>query len=290
MLCLWGTNGPFNRPAASVAGHVKQSETSGLVFSHNGNHLATRGGDDSVKLWDTRNFKAPLAETLNIDNNHPETNIMYSPDGKYILTGQSCPPDQEGSLLVLDSTSLSTVRTIPIGMSSVIRVLWNTKINQIVASTHKGEIHVLYSPTASLRGAKLVVSRAPKARHVDDDSSFTTALHEGYSGDQAARLEDGEGERLIRKLKSQEKGNIKATRPEMPSSAVASDPDKEHVRAQYGLSSMRTEDPREALLRFAEKAKKDPIFTKAYLKNQPKTLLEDRAGDDVEETPSKRRK
>ena len=290
MLCLWGTNGPFNRPTASLAGHVKQSETSGLVFSHDGNHLATRGGDDTVKLWDTRNFKTPLAQAVNIDNNHPETNIMYSPDGKYILSGQSCPPDQEGSLIVLDSTTLSTVRTVPIGMSSVIRVLWNTKINQLVTSTHKGEIHVLYSPTASLRGAKLIVSRAPKARHVDDDSSFTTALHEGYAGDQAARLEDGEGERLIRKLKSQEKGNIKATRPEMPSSAVASDPDKDHVRAQYGLSSMRTEDPREALLRFAEKAEKDPIFTKAYLKNQPKTLLEDRAGDDVEEPPSKRRK
>ena len=110
------------------------------------------------------------------------------------------------------------------------------------------------------------------------------------AGDQAARLEDGEGERLMRKLKSQARGNIKATRPEMPSSAVASDPDKDHVRQQYGLSAMRTEDPREALLKYAEKAKNDPIFTKAYLKNQPKTLLEERAGEDIEEPPTKRRK
>ena len=84
--------------------------------------------------------------------------------------------------------------------------------------------------------------------------------------------------------------NIKATRPEMPSSAVAHDPDKNHVRQQFGLDALRTEDPREALLKYAEIAERDPIFTKAYLKNQPKTLLEDRAGDDVNEPPTKRRK
>lgn len=94
----------------------------------------------------------------------------------------------------------------------------------------------------------------------------------------------------MRKLKNTARGNIKATRPEMPGSAVASDPDKDHVRQNIGLSEMRTEDPREALLKYAEKASQDPIFTKAYLKNQPKTLLEERAGDDVEEPPPKRRK
>jgi len=78
--------------------------------------------------------------------------------------------------------------------------------------------------------------------------------------------------------------------PEMPSSAVASDPDKDHVKAHIGLAAMRDEDPREALLKFAEKAKNDPIFTKAYLKNQPKTLLQDRAGEDEIEPPAKRRK
>jgi hypothetical protein len=94
----------------------------------------------------------------------------------------------------------------------------------------------------------------------------------------------------MRKLKAANRGDTKATRPEMPGSAVASDPDVDHVRAQYGLSAMRTEDPREALLKFAEKAEKDPIFTKAYRKNQPKTLLEERAGDDVEEPAPKRRR
>ena len=112
--------------------------------------LGTRAGDDTVKLLYTPNFKSRIAKALNIDNNHPQTNIMTSPDSNYILTGQSCPPYQQGSLLILDSTSLSTIRTIPIGMSSVIRVLWKTKVNQLVTCTHKGEIHVLYCSRASI--------------------------------------------------------------------------------------------------------------------------------------------
>jgi WD repeat-containing protein 70 len=231
-----------------------------------------------------------LVELNGIENNHAESNLIYSPNQKYILTGESCHPDQQGSILVLDSQTLSTIRKIPIGQSSVIRVHWNSRINQLITGSHDGTIRVLYSPNSSLRGAKLIVSRGPKTHHIDDDTTFTTDLIEGYSGDQAARLEDGEGERLMRKLKTATRGNIKATRPEMPSSAVASDPDKDHVRQQYGLSAMRTEDPREALLKFAEKAEKDPMFTKAYLKNQPKTLLQDRAGEDVVEPPAKRRK
>ena len=287
---IWGTNGPLTRPTATVDGHVRQSETSGMVFSCDGNYLATRGGDETVKLWDTRNFKQPIGQITDVDNNHIETNIIYSPDQKYLLTGVSCPPDQQSHLLVLSAQSLSPIRRIPISNSSVIRVLWNSRINQIITSSHNASIHVLYSPHSSLRGAKLIVTRAPKVRHVDDDTAFTTDILEGYSGDQAARLEDGSGERLIRKLKAQAKAAQKAMAPEMPSSAVASDPDKDHVKAHIGLAAMRDEDPREALLKFAEKAKTDPIFTKAYLKNQPKTLLQDRAGEDEIEPSAKRRK
>jgi WD repeat-containing protein 70 len=287
---LWGTNGPFTRPTATVDGHARQTETSGKVFSQDGTYLVTRGGDETVKLWDTRNFKAPIAGITDVENNHIETNIIYSPDQKYLLTGVSCPPDQQGYLLVLSATTLSLVRRIPISNSSVIRVLWHSRINQIMTGSHNGSIHVLYSPNSSLRGAKQIVSRAPKARHIDDDSAFTTDILEGFSGDAAARLENGEGERLMRKLKAQSKAANKAMAPEMPSSAVATDPDSAHVKAHIGLAAMRDEDPREALLKFAEKAKNDPIFTKAYLKNQPKTLLQERAGDDEMEPPAKRRK
>jgi len=46
---VWGYNGPLTRPSATVDAHVKDSETSGIVFSENGNYLVSRGGDETVK-------------------------------------------------------------------------------------------------------------------------------------------------------------------------------------------------------------------------------------------------
>jgi WD40 repeat protein len=46
---IWGSNGPFNRPSGTVDAHVRQTETSGMAFSQDGNHLVTRGGDETVK-------------------------------------------------------------------------------------------------------------------------------------------------------------------------------------------------------------------------------------------------
>jgi len=51
-----------------------------------------------------------------------------------------------------------------------------------------------------------------------------------------------------------------------------SQPDQEHIRKNIALSSMRDEDPREALLKYADKAEKDPMFTGVWRKNQPKTI------------------
>jgi WD repeat-containing protein 70 len=52
------------------------------------------------------------------------------------------------------------------------------------------------------------------------------------------------------------------------------------------LSSMRDEDPREALLKYAEKAKNDPLFTKAWEKTQPETLY---AKIEEDEEPDKKK-
>jgi WD repeat-containing protein 70 len=54
---LWGTSGPLNRPSVTIENaHARQSETSGIVFSQDGNHVVTRGGDDTVKC-NSESFK-----------------------------------------------------------------------------------------------------------------------------------------------------------------------------------------------------------------------------------------
>ena len=46
---------------------------------------------------------------------------------------------------------------------------------------------------------------------------------------------------------------------------------------------MREEDPREALLKYADKAQTDPMFTKAWGKTQPKTIYADLSDDDEDD-------
>ena len=50
---------------------------------------------------------------------------------------------------------------------------------------------------------------------------------------------------------------------------------------------MRDEDPREALLKYADKAEKDPLFTRAWQHTQPKTIYAD--VDDEPEEPDKKK-
>jgi hypothetical protein len=57
------------------------------------------------------------------------------------------------------------------------------KLNQIITGSANAETHVLYNPNISTRGAALVMSKAPKRRHIDDDPTLTTDLAQGMSGE-----------------------------------------------------------------------------------------------------------
>ncbi|KAG4220454.1 hypothetical protein PC116_g31067 [Phytophthora cactorum] len=52
---------------------------------------------------------------------------------------------------------------------------------------------------------------------------------------------------------------------------------------------MLHEDPREALLKYADLAKKDPVFTKAWKSTQPVTQYADVSDDEEEEGPEKKK-
>lgn len=69
---------------------------------------------------------------------------------------------------------------------------------------------------------------------------------------------------------------------------MKSQPDEQHINESIPLSSMRDEDPREALLKYAELAKKDPLFTNAWKDTQPITQYAN-FSDEEEEEPNKKK-
>ncbi|AEO69434.1 754e9ca7-aac5-434c-9e78-2fdfdf73e4a8 [Thermothielavioides terrestris] len=284
-LVMYSGNGPFTRPAAEIKdAHGPNTWTGGIDISRDGRMVVTRGGDGLVKLWDTRKFKQPLVkvEHASTSDRYPMTNIKYSPDSRFIITGSA-----SGHLHILNPANLRPEHVTPITPGiPLIAVDWHPKLNQILTGSANAETHVLYNPSLSTRGALEVMSRAPKKRHIDDDPSLTMDQSGlGLSGD--AIVAPGA-------LGGQKRGGRSRATPRGPQAQqitpfMRSQPDEKHISENIPLSRMLHEDPREALLRYADVAKKDPVFTSAWAKTQPVTQYAELSDEEAEEGPDKKK-
>jgi len=145
----------------------------------------------------------------------------------------------------------------------------------------------------------MIMSKAPKRRHVDDDPNFTTDLSQGVSGEGITNPGTGQESIQLGSSYSSRHPTIGLTasgksrdprRPHLPVATpfAKSQPDEKHVKERIPLSSMRDEDPREALLKYAEKAEKDPMFTNAWKHTQPKTIYAE-LSDEEDEAPQRKK-
>jgi len=285
-LVMYPGNGPFTRPAGEIKdAHQPDTWTGGIDISPDGRMVVTRGGDGLIKLWDTRKFKAPLikVEHASTSDRYPMTNIKYAPDARYIITGSV-----NGELHILNPANLRPEHVTPITPGvPLITVDWHPKINQIITGSANAETHVLYNPKLSHRGALEVMSRAPKKRHIDDDPAFTMDQSSlGFSGDAIVApgaLGRRGGVSASGKSRDPRRPQVQQITPFM-----RSQPDEKHIEQNIPLSKMLHEDPREALLKYAEVAKKEPLFTNAWAKTQPVTQYAE-LSDDEEEGPEKKK-
>lgn len=298
-LVMWGGDGPYSRPAAEIRdAHKRDTWTGGIAISGDGRSVVTRGGDDTIKLWDTRKFKQPISVVSHpsTSDQYAQTDIRFSPDSSSIITGSAT-----GHLHILNPATLKASLTTPVTPNSpLLTLLWHPKLNQILTGSANAETHVLYSPRTSNRGAASVMSKAPKRRHIDDDPSLTTDLSQGLSGDSIITpngvltgTNQGSASYAARHPTLGMTASGRSRDPRRPHVPVTtpfakSQPDGDHIRNNIPLSSMRDEDPREALLKYAEKAEKDPMFTNAWKHTQPKTLYAE-VSDGEEDAPEKKK-
>ncbi|KAK3375253.1 WD40-repeat-containing domain protein [Podospora didyma] len=281
-LVMYSGNGPFNRPAAEIRdAHKADSWTGGIDISADGRMVVTRGGDGLIKLWDTRKFKEPLVkvEHASTSDRFPMTNIKYSPNSSCIITGSV-----SGDLHVLNPGNLRPELVTPITPGAPLIVVdWHPKLNQIVTGSANSETRVLYNPTMSHRGALEVMSRAPKKRHIDDDPSITTDVTAGLSAD----LIITPGAKRNNLTASGKSNDPRRPQVKQITPFMRSQPDEKHISENIPLSRMLHEDPREALLKYADVAKKDPMFTNAWKDTQPVTQYAEVSDD--EDGPDKKK-
>ncbi|KAG0255948.1 hypothetical protein BG011_004843 [Mortierella polycephala] len=253
-LSLYPSTGPFLRSIHTIENaHVKGTETSSIVFSRDSQRMVTRGGDDTVKLWDTRNLKHPLSIAEDLVTLNSEANVIFSPDEQLILTGTGVKKNEGyGKIVMMNSENLEVVRTVHVSQSSVVRVLWHDKLNQIIAGSADGTARVFYDP--------------------EEDKVRSNK----------------------RKQEKMRTDPVASRRPEMPLTG----PGKggkvgtnltQHVLTEIVKDTTREEDPRAALLKYAEMTEKDPQWiTPAYKKNQPKAVYDNRVDEEYRELKRKK--
>jgi WD repeat-containing protein 70 len=299
-LVMYNGDGPYTRPAGDVReAHARGTWTSGLAISSDGRLIVSRGGDDTVKLWDIRKFKQPVstAEYASISSQYQTSNIQFSPNSSNIIMGS-----ETGHLHILNPATLKPEVSTPITPGSpLVTVLWHEKLNQIITGSANGETHVLYNPDISTGGAKTVMSKAPKRRHIDDDPSRTMDLSQGVSGDSIitpGAILPGSNNRATSSAARHPTIGLTASgksrdprRPHLPATTpfAKNAPNEKHIMESVPLSSMRDEDPREALLKYASQAEKDPLYTKAWQHTQPNAIYAELPPSDEEDGPEKKK-
>ncbi|RGB25668.1 WD40-repeat-containing domain protein [Rhizophagus diaphanus] len=286
-LFLWAAKGPYVRPSHLIEkAHQPNSETSSILWSRDNSTLITRGGDDCIKVWDVRNFKKPVLQANQLATYNAETNVIFSPDERMIITGTAVKKGEGyGKLVIMDRESLEILRTTNISQSSVVRVLWHSRINQIITGNADGSAHVFYDPNISVRGAKLCVVKESKKRAVDD-YEINRPIIAPHS---LAIFRDDRPKSTKRKREKLRKDPVASHRPDLP----VSGPGKggkigssltQHIMKELIKDTTRDEDPREALLKYAAISEDDPQWIgNAYKKTQPKAVLAETTGEEEEE-------
>eukprot|EP01137_Pigoraptor_chileana_P007089 Opistho-2@52198 len=289
-LQVWKVGGPYSRPvAAANEAHGNGTETSCVRFSSDGRFILSRGGDDTLKLWDVRNMKAPLRSTGGLDNLFPMTDCGFSPDGRHVYTGTSVRKNTgTGHLVFFDMGTFERVKAVPFEGASVVRALWHPRLNQIVVGCSNGTAHVLYSPTDSTKGALLCAGKQKKRV---DASDFAVARP--IIAPHSLPMYQDKPKSNKRKREKERLDPVKSHRPQLPVTGagqggrVGVTTWTHHVMMQHVSKDMsRDVDPREAFLSVAKDAEENPFWSTAYQSTQPTTLFEQ--SDDEEDGRKKK--
>lgn len=280
----WDTRKMFVNTTHCVRdAHQKGSEITSIVFSYKGQQLATRSNDETMKLWDLRNFKKPMHTWSNLYSRYDTTDCCFSPDDRMLVTGESLPKDQtEAHLYFYSTQSFEEVQRIPVAGSHVIKTLWHPKLNQLFVSCGNGIIKCYYDEQRSIRGAKLCVVKTHRKRQQMEMVGVSQIITP-----HALPLFRQEKTRSSRKkMEKARMDPVKSKRPDLPITSgqggrVASSGGtlSSYVIRNLGLSKRvdDDQDPREAILKFAKDAAENPYWiAPAYKQTQPKAIFSEK--------------
>lgn len=308
-----GAGHKYLRPDSWVkSGHKGgESAVTSLSLSPSGVHIASRGTDETVKVWDLRKFddkSGPVLTIAGLATMHSTANTSWNADGSLLIAGSDGGRGKgdglvhiwrvgEGGEPCIDAATGALYTIAVCKGAPAVCVHWHHKINQIMVGCGDAATRVLYDPRYSSKGALLSTARAPKKRDEMDTFSLTAVgkiytphalpmFREEPIAGQKRRFGDTKGD----KAPGVAPAGV-AAKPELP---TAADPDFIHAYAktftQYfvqnsmGSSNIREQDPTEILRGYAEKGATEATQLRAaYATTQPKPILAERTIEEEEE-------
>merc|ERR1712059_233615 len=277
--------------------HQFGCEITGVMFGYDNRLLATRSNDETMKLWDLRSFKKPVNVAEGLFSRFDQTDVLFSPDDKLVVTGTSMNKgDKGGKLVFFDKDTFQKAFEMTVEGSHVIRLTWHPKLNQILVGGGDGAVRVYYDPKKSVRGAMLcVVKKRTEAKQVNYIS--TQRIITPYSlpmfKDDVSRTKS-----TYRQLIKDRKDPKKSHEPEKPQAIkgtggkLAKGGSTLHSWMARQIAVKNKDDhidPRERILRHAEDSDKNPYWiTPAYTKTQPVPIFRSVDEDEPPEKMTKR--
>jgi WD40 repeat protein len=293
-LRMWDPESHYLKPVFEVAeAHIPRTDTSRISFSKDRFSVVSRGGDHTLKLWDLRKFTKPIKEINDLPNFYPETDVIFSPDENFIITGTSVRKEGSGKLIFYDKHLEEKESLSLANLESPIRILWPEKLNQIFVTTSSGLTKVFFDPTISHNGVLISLPKEEK-RKVQEMYTSVKSEEKVYHWNEDQGEENQETIKLM--MKNKVRMRLPNPLPEnqingMGKEGYIGESPSHLVMKTILKDTMRDENPRDALLKYAEKSKENPIWIDhVYKKTQPKPIF-DYTRDKIEdERVVKRRK
>lgn len=291
---MWDHRKNFvNTSALLRDGHQKQSEICSIAYSYLSSYLVSRGNDDTLKIWDLRNFKKPLNVFSGLFSRYEQTDCAFSPDDTMVFTGESLQKGQNvGRLIFYSTKTFEQVNHIDVTKSHVIKATWHAKLNQIFVGCGNGVVKCYFDQKRSLRGAKLCIVKTHRKKH-----SVEVVSAQQIITPHALPLFRQEKLRTSKKKMEKDRLDpVKSHRPDLPITsgqggrvAASGSTLSSFVIRNLGLSKRvdDEQDPREAILKYAKEAEENPFWVApAYKKTQPMPIFQ----GEGEEGPSDAKK
>ena len=276
---VWSMTGNHRQPSSIIRkAHLPNTETSSISISRDGYHMMSRGGDDTLKYWDLRNIQKPLASFSNLENAFQQTSCIFSPDENIMVTGTSTRPGHGvGKVKFYDlQGSIEEIHEINVCDNSVVSLLWHPKLNQLMVGSADNLVRTYYSPNLSESGVLLGLQRNPMKKKVQGFVSEEDSVNI-YNPNAIFRPSASTRRQKIKARKDP----IKSRKPDLPivtgtkgHKGQLGTPLSQHIVQNMILTDdKQVQDPREALLKYADAAEANPVFFgDAYKKTQPNII------------------